>query len=483
MKLRIISVVLILALLPVPAAADEDALLTFFDAVSSVAGGEISLMSVQDTQSARLMVEFSCETDYPFNAQTVIKHPFENYYVVQYSSYDEALAAQAALLSDSRVNYAEFDEPVTLDYTLSGEISSVSDISWGVEYTNAVSYMRFLSDNGRDNSVVVAVVDTGADMDHPYYLSRLVSGYDIINGDNTPDDTYGHGTHVAGIVRQMTNSNTKIMPIKTFNGREASLAIIANGLEYAIEKGADIVNMSFGGSHLSSGRLETLVGRAKRNNIPVVAAAGNYATNAADTCPAHIGNCITVTAHTQSGTPCYSFSNYGTVCDISAPGEQIYSSYLNGQYTYMSGTSMATPFVSGACALLLSNSPDLSFQTLTTALLDMYALPDDWDTNYGAGVLSLRPYDWSIESLELSSSNRATVTVRGNLVCDGYEPTLFVALYDDDGIMTYFKTAELTQDKKKYYFSLGDVKGSEIKAFVWDISSASILTEPYIKST
>lgn len=219
------------------------------------------------------------------------------------------------------------------------------------------------------NSVTVAVIDSGLDNNHPELKANLLPPY------NAADPANGaftdlHGTHVAGIVAGGANNgiggqgvapNAKILPIDVFNGGwGASDYIIAEGIMYAIEKGADVINMSLGG-YMESSIFEEAVQKAIDAGITVVAAAGNEETDEYSS-PAHYDGVISVGATNDKNELAW-FSNYGPSVDIVAPGEDIYSTAFDYQkgtsFMKLSGTSMASPVVAGVVALLKSKYPDL----------------------------------------------------------------------------------------------------------------------------
>jgi len=224
---------------------------------------------------------------------------------------------------------------------------------------------------GQDTTV--AVVDTGAQLDHPDLEENFkgVSRYDFVEDDRNPterkvgldadgdgikDELMGHGTHVAGIVDRMAPA-AKIMPLRVLNSEgRGNTFTIAKAIVYARSNGADVINLSLG----SSSRSTTLHGVIKdtvRDGVVVAAAAGNSNSNlphfpaAGNGTAASADGLVAVTAvdryKKKSG-----YANYGTWVDIAAPGDGIRSTFPVGMYANWSGTSMATPFVSGQAALI-----------------------------------------------------------------------------------------------------------------------------------
>ncbi|MBA2874563.1 S8 family serine peptidase [Thermaerobacillus caldiproteolyticus] len=219
------------------------------------------------------------------------------------------------------------------------------------------------------HSVTVAVIDTGLDMKHPDLKAQLLPSYNAANPAN-PGVKDLHGTHVAGIIGATANNgvgahginpNVKILPIDVFNGGAgASDYVIAQGILYAIEKGAKVINMSLGG-YFNSPILEDAVKKAIDAGVTVVAAAGNDATDMYSI-PASYEGVISVGA-TDSKNHLANFSNYGPSVDIVAPGVDVYSTVYDptkgASFAELSGTSMASPVVAGVASLILSKYPNL----------------------------------------------------------------------------------------------------------------------------
>ncbi|MEG6523114.1 S8 family serine peptidase [Desulfotomaculum sp. 1211_IL3151] len=295
-------------------------------------------------------------------------------------------------------NEVEYVQP---DYrrranNLSQEISS---FNWGVARTG----VRILSQRVIGNSTaIVAVLDSGVYSDHSLLYGKVLTGYDFVNEDHDPEDPIGHGTQVSGIIAMSTgNQRVRILPVKVLDedgyGYDSD---IVEGIYYAVERGADVINLSLGGEG-ESPVLEEAVRYAISKGVVVVAAAGNEASDAANFSPANIRECITVSAVNQSDKITY-FSNYGSVVDVAAPGENIFSSVplegdMDGKldgYISSNGTSFAAPFVSAITALLRVNDNDLSTSKIEEII---YHYSDDVgikgkDSSYGYGIVNFTNY-------------------------------------------------------------------------------------------
>lgn len=240
----------------------------------------------------------------------------------------------------------------------------------------------------KKRDIVVAIVDTGVDPNHPFLKNNLY----IPNGKNSlenfgvdfsknsanksrPFDDHGHGTHVAGIVKGIF-PEVKLLVLKYFS-REASgqdnVKSTIDALRYAVEQNVDIINYSGGGPEASSEELQVLK-EAERKGIIIIAASGNEYSNIDNKAkafyPASYGlsNIVTVTAHDQTLNLPQS-SNYGkNSVDLSAPGYRIRSSFPFARAGYLTGTSQATAFVTGVAALVKANYPHLSVSQIKRAL-------------------------------------------------------------------------------------------------------------------
>jgi subtilisin family serine protease len=237
----------------------------------------------------------------------------------------------------------------------------------------------------RHSNAVVAVIDTGIDHTHPDLKDNIIGGYNAITdqeGSAASRDDNGHGTHVAGTVCATGNNSTgvsgvawscNLLSIKflSANGSGSTYNAI-RGINWAVAQGADILNNSWGGGGFSQ-PLYNSIKRAAQAGVLFTAAAGNSGVDN-DTQPHYpanydVANVISVASINSSGN-LSSFSNYGKASvDMAAPGQDIFSTWPAGQYRSISGTSMATPHVSGAAALLKANGVD-SYKEIKRLLED-----------------------------------------------------------------------------------------------------------------
>ena len=277
---------------------------------------------------------------------------------------------------------------------------------WGLANTTGGIYAPLAWDASttRGLGIKVAVLDSGVDLQHEDLLYQTVPGWDFVNDDNNPDDDNGHGTHVAGIIAARTINlkgiagiayNAKILPVKICdNAAACQLYYVAEGIIYATDMGAQIINLSLG-SEIDSPTVKGAINYALSRNVVVVAAAGNCgdATNPCHSVippgnalptntlfyPASYPGVISVASHDETGT-ISTFSSFNAAVTISAPGENILSLYPKEKdgdsgpipgdgYTLQDGTSMAAAFVSGTAALLMSAKIATTPDTVRDALI------------------------------------------------------------------------------------------------------------------
>jgi len=309
-----------------------------------------------------------------------------------------------------------------------------------------------------DSDVILAVIDSGVDLDHPEFAGRLTAGWDFYNNDASPDDDNGHGTHVAGIAAAAGDNgsgvagvawNVRIMPIKVLNSAgNGYYSDMIEGIDWAVDHGANVINMSLGGVEPSQ-PMQTAVTAAYNAGVLIVAAAGNCRTGCfvgskyyvnPTNYPAALDHTLGVAATTS--TDVYSsFSNYGFYVDVAAPGSDILSTYPDKSYDVMSGTSMATPFVAGLAALILSRYPSYTPDQVADAIVhnadDLPTAGSGYDTTYGCGRInayaSLRHgavssgcSGWgglSVESVEPLATPLADAEFRPGVLLVGFKDT------------------------------------------------------------
>lgn len=218
-----------------------------------------------------------------------------------------------------------------------------------------------------DEQVIVAVLDTGVQSNHPDLKGKLIEGVNLVDEEADPDDDVGHGTHVSGIIGATVNNGegvagvswfNKIMPVKVLDSSGAgSTYTVAQGIIWAVDHGAKVINMSLG-NYAEADFLHDAIKYAYERDVVMIAASGNDNTDRPGY-PAAYPEVFAVAA-TNSNKEKATFSNYGDYIDVAAPGDSIASTYPGSQYAALSGTSMASPHVAALAGLIRSVNPELS---------------------------------------------------------------------------------------------------------------------------
>ncbi len=291
----------------------------------------------------------------------------------------------SALSSDPRVVYIENDAIVRASaQTMPPGITRI-----GANQTDNTPIVDF-------SDTTIAILDTGIDLDHPDLNVDTTLSKTFASGGRDANDKNGHGTHVAGTAAAINNDegvvgvaqNATLIAVKVLgNGGSGSLSGIIAGIDYVTSLNennpgtVDVINMSLGGSGDCGTAYQKAINATNYYNVTVVVAAGNDGDDAANHRPANCDNVITVSAIKDTdGMPggadgsgddkFASFSNYGETVEISAPGVSVLSTWKDASYNTISGTSMASPHVAGAVAVIKHNSlTDLDFDAV---LLELY---------------------------------------------------------------------------------------------------------------
>ena len=306
-----------------------------------------------------------------------------------------------AVKSHSRVQFVSEDRIVyalgKFESTDSGRVIPFARpaVQQAQTIPTGISRIAAPSSTSKGTGVAVAVIDTGIDLTHPDLKANIAnSGKTCVNRTYSANDDNGHGTHVAGIIAALDNSigvvgvapQAKLIPVKVLDRTgSGTWSSVICGIDWvtanASSLGIKVANMSLGGTGTSdnncgntnSDALHKAVCRSRDAGVTYVVAAGNESGSASKLVPAAYDDAvITVSALADSdGKPgglgpktsygpddtFATFSNYGSIVDLGAPGVSIYSTYKGGKYATMSGTSMASPHVAGVAALYISGNP------------------------------------------------------------------------------------------------------------------------------
>ncbi|MDL4838895.1 S8 family serine peptidase [Aquibacillus rhizosphaerae] len=292
----------------------------------------------------------------------------QNIYLIRISEESNYNKQLEDLRNETDILYAEPDSIYETSFT-------PSDPHYNEQwYLNKIEMDKAWDINKGSSDVKIAILDTGVNANHPDLAGRVLPGYDFVNDDNDPSDDNGHGTHIAGIIASNIDNigiagidlNANILPVKVGrkDGAVSSLNAI-EGIYYAIDNGADVINMSYGGYQYSEA-INQAIQEAYSEGIVLVAAAGNEASSEWSY-PASYGPVISVAATDENDSPT-DFTNYGEFIDITAPGQNIYSTNYVGGYSTMNGTSFSAPIVSALAGLIKSQHPEWTPEKIEWAL-------------------------------------------------------------------------------------------------------------------
>ncbi|MEU2060772.1 S8 family peptidase [Streptomyces sp. NPDC013455] len=237
--------------------------------------------------------------------------------------------------------------------------------------------------------VTAYVIDTGVRVSHEDFEGRAVSGFDAVDNDDKADDGNGHGTHVAGTIAGTAHGvakKAKIVAVRVLddNGSGTTEQVVA-GIDWVTRnhQGPSVANMSLGGG--ADPALDEAVRKAIASGVTFAVAAGNESVDAGQGSPARVPEALTVASSTKDDAQS-DFSNFGKIVDLYAPGSDITSDWNDSDQgtKTISGTSMATPHVTGAAAVYLAGHPDATPAQVAAALTG--GATSDKITNPGGGT-------------------------------------------------------------------------------------------------
>lgn len=300
-------------------------------------------------------------------------------------TYTKALHGFSARLSEAQARKLAADGSVA--YVQQNQRFHITDTqqnppSWGLDRVdqrdlpldNAYTYAT------KADNVSAFIIDTGVRASHATFEGRAAGGFDAIDNDNDPNDGHGHGTHVAGTVggaEYGLAKGVKIVPVRVLDdGGSGTTEQVVAGIDWVAQNhsGPSVANMSLGGS--VDDVLDQATKGAIASGVVFAVAAGNSGADASGFSPARVAEALTVAASDNADNQA-SFSNFGSIVDIYAPGVGITSSWNDSDSgtNTISGTSMATPHVCGAAALYLAANPTATPADVAAALSEK-ATPD-----------------------------------------------------------------------------------------------------------
>ncbi len=306
--------------------------------------------------------------------------PLANYVVINIPTNTDEQNAINLLIKDPTVESIEPD-------LVSQTVATPNDPQYAQQWAPSVIQLPQAWDQTTgSNNIKVAVIDTGVDLNHPDLQANLLPGTNFVTPGASEQDDYGHGTAVSGVIGAVGNNNVgiagvnwqvKILPIKASDNQGiSSESGDAGAIVYAADHGAKVINMSFGEDTSAAGGIapqteQDAIAYAASKGVVLIAAAGNSHKDAQTFYPAAFPQVIAVSATNQSDQLA-SFSNFGQVISVAAPGAQIFMTMWPGNngsmspacasqsYCSLNGTSFASPMVAGLAALILAKNPNLT---------------------------------------------------------------------------------------------------------------------------
>ena len=332
--------------------------------------------------------------------------------------------------------------------------------------------MKYLNGKSSENTITVAVIDSGV-ADIEAVSDRLVNGYDFQDDDSDPSNDISsdsHGTFIAGMIAEATKKlPVKIMPVRILENKDVSVDNLVKGIKYAVDNGADILNISIGGEVTDCSEIDGAVKYADDNNVTVVVAAGNAKKEIISYCPAHNDSVITVSSVTQDNVRA-KYSNYGEAVDCCAPGDSVDGYNASGEKVTANGTSFSAAYISAGAAMIKLEHPEFTAreieQTIKSICIDLGEAGKD--KYYGYGLPDFRrliPSSVSIKSYveELTVPYKSTLILHAETDLP-FEPEIKWFI-DGEYYMSgeRFDIDNLTEDIT-VYFEASDENGYILKS-------------------
>lgn len=395
---------------------------------------EYRVENLNNNENLENCVIVKTKQDIAFDTEKVVGAiRYDKNYYIKYETKSDALDAVKILETYPTVKYAVTDKMVSYDMDdyikgdakTSQDANGYSHYTWGADVMGLPAFADYVSKTTMKKTVV-AVLDSGIKKEHELFQGRLQEGYDFVNDDNNPRDDQGHGTHVAGIIADCTQgTNVNILPVKVLKidgltlGTQGTLGDLLAGIQYAIQKDVDVINLSMGSYSSDFEPFCEEIDEAVLKGIVVVAASGNdyKLIDSKKIHPAHKENII-VTAAIDSNLQNYhnsenSGSNYGSSIDVTAPGVDVKSAFhgifdnINNKYVMKTGTSMAAPHISAAAAMLKMQYPNYTCEQIEKELKSCAKDLGEsgYDQYYGAGLPILSDLITSLPFADVSEND------------------------------------------------------------------------------
>ena len=384
--------------------------------LTTVSDAEEMVESIQSEKNGtHRVVIYTKNLSNTYGASSILYYPAYEEYVLEFYTEDEAMEAWRSVKSDYDCD-CYVDECLD-DILMEGE--AVND-NWGLK---AMGLERAKDRKIADSleETCVAVIDTGISADNPMFNDRVCEdSYDFVDYTTEMNDSFGHGTHTAGIIAQCTPDSVKIMSLRVFdNAGHTTWLLLNSALQYALEHDADVINLSLGivskWGASDCTELDLMISEAKKAGVPICCAAGNEGLDVSRVYPACSEDTYAISAINEKGEFAVSFggsggSGYGEGISFCAPGVGIVSAARTGGYLRKSGTSCACAFVSAAMVILKGKYPHASSDYLKkkAIALSVDLGEEGKDPYYGWGLIRFQ-FGISINDCKVSLSPQTCV--------------------------------------------------------------------------
>lgn len=405
---------------------------------------------------------------YPNHKNELLSRTFE----IRFSEHARILELTERLSALPNIEYAERKELHRTTYTPNDTYynANFNNGQWALFQINAAEAWDISRGNA---STVVAITDNAININHPDLVNKCLPGYDAVDNDTDPSPCGGndgfHGTHVSGIAGAETDNglgvasigyNVSILPVKIGDCNSGALTGGYEGVVWAADNGADVINMSWGGGG-SSNYAQNVMNYAWGLDIVLVAAAGNDGVSSVFY-PAGYNNVLSV-ASTTSGDAKSGFSNYGSWIDISAPGSSILSCNATTGYQSTQGTSMASPLVAGLAGLVRSHAVSANAQDVINCILNNADNIDGANPSYvgqlGAGRINAEEslICAGAYALALDAGLSDVISPSGNICSSSFTPEFEFRNYGQNTITNVDFTYQINGGPVQNYNWTGSI--------------------------
>ena len=332
-------------------------------------------------------------------AQRVLHYAAAEEFILEFASLDAAETAYQTLTETYGLRHCWLDTPEQGAHVMDDGASAMAASTWGTSYMNLTSYRNDLYTLKHFNAAqtCVAIIDSGVDPKAENLVARSYQSYDFVHNTTELSDvtaagnSRGHGTRMASILDSVLPENVRFMYLRVFDEASATRVRVLTALQYAVEQGADVINMSLGWEDDTKQDytfLDSAIRAAQENQAVIVCAAGNEHQDVENSYPANHAYTIAVSAVNQRLQYESYYSNYGALIDFCAPGSGITATTVGGQTVSCVGTSFSAPHITAVATELKILEPaatrDRIYKLLCTYSKDLGVAGKD--NNYGWGI-------------------------------------------------------------------------------------------------